>query len=204
MNGCGNNKYTYINKTVDNSLNEVRNTSSMSYKYSDSNKLSLQSNKIVQELRPNRLKLKSKKKLIPKRKTSFKLFKRQNLESKDKLNLSLKLKKRNSSMLTTKGVTNKKNYLVNRTIEYHEKTMIEEFTNTNIPEFTLGPNHFDNKPQPKPLSVNRMGFYEDCKKIERVISPIKKNENIQKQKKLFNIKLEEGNNDSVEDEFYDN
>eukprot|EP00343_Euplotes_focardii_P003542 CAMPEP_0205810522 /NCGR_PEP_ID=MMETSP0205-20121125/14693_1 /ASSEMBLY_ACC=CAM_ASM_000278 /TAXON_ID=36767 /ORGANISM="Euplotes focardii, Strain TN1" /LENGTH=39 /DNA_ID= /DNA_START= /DNA_END= /DNA_ORIENTATION= len=39
--------------------------------------------------------------------------------------------------------------------------MIEKFTDTNIPEFTLGPDTFIQKDRPKQLSVNRMGFYED-------------------------------------------
>lgn len=64
--------------------------------------------------------------------------------------------------------------LVNQTIEYHDQTMIEEFTDAVIPEFTLGPHEFPPQNRPKPLSVNKMGFYEECKNLEEKLSPIKK------------------------------
>lgn len=112
----------------------------------------------------------------------------------------------------------KRNYLVNRTIEYHEKTMIEEYTDANIPEFTLGPNNFETKEQSKPLSVNRMGFYEDWEKIEIVMSPIKKCDKTSKQRKIWNLNAEEEKlvtqkagiqefereNECFEEDFYDN
>lgn len=51
---------------------------------------------------------------------------------------------------------------------------MDEFADTAIPEFTLGPKCFEVVGRPKPLSVNKMGFYEECKNLEAKISPIKK------------------------------
>jgi len=63
--------------------------------------------------------------------------------------------------------------MISKTIEHHDQTMIEEYTNTHIPEFTLGPDEFEPKIEPiKPHSVNRMGFYDEWK--AEPISPIEK------------------------------
>lgn len=93
-----------------------------------------------------------KRKIIP-RKLSKKIIKP---KGKENLSLNVNLKRRRNPKLD-------KNTLANRTIEYYQKTIIEEFTDTKIPEFTLGPETFEIKrnPTPKPLSVNRMGFYQE-------------------------------------------
>ena len=99
--------------------------------------------------------------------------------------------------------------IISKTIENLDKTTtIEEYTDANIPEFTLGPNNFESKELPvKPLSVNRMGFYEECKDEPVVISPIKVfNQNTNK--RLFNVrnsKLNPIQNQSDDDsDFYEN
>ena len=148
----------------------------MSDKHNDGNRSVLQTNQITyKEFKANMLKLKHKKKSLPKRKVSKNSIKLMKLEAEGNNGFNLNFKRRNrSSGMRDKTQKNyHSNHLVKRTIEYHEKTMIEEFTDANIPEFTLGADTFTQKERPKPLSVNRMGFYEECKKLEVAVSPIK-------------------------------
>jgi hypothetical protein len=93
-----------------------------------------------------------KRKLVPQKLSKNRI----KPKGKENITLNVNLKRRRNPKID-------KNNLANRTIEYYQKTIIEEFTDTKIPEFTLGPENFESKkkPAPKPLSVNRMGFYQE-------------------------------------------
>ncbi|CAI2387451.1 unnamed protein product [Moneuplotes crassus] len=208
-------KYSSIYKTVNG--DSRGNNTSMSIHHYDTNKSVLQANQIAyKNFRKKMLKIKSSQKLAPKRKTSKRLVKLKKLEKTQDQPLGISVKRLNPSS-TMGGNCRKQNYhsnnLANQTIEYHEKTMIEEYTNASIPEFTLGPTSFSKNERPKPLSVNRMGFYEDCKDLEAKLSPIKQcqevvkdnilNLNLEKVRKLPDGSLPD-NKDSEENGFYDN
>lgn len=82
------------------------------------------------------------------------------------------ISKSNSLKTGPSGVAHR--LMISKTIEHRDKAMIEEYTNASIPEFTLGPDNFEPRELPlKPHSVNRMGFYEECKDVSVPISPIK-------------------------------
>lgn len=202
-------------KTVD---NRGRNNSSLSNKHFESNKSVLQSNQVAfKDFKSKMLKVKNIKnlnKLVPKRKSSKRLVKLKKIDTYQGQSGSINLNRfgRSSSQKRGHQRTTQRNNLANRTIEYHEKTMIEEYTDANIPEFTLGPDTFVDNERPKPLSVNRMGFYEDCRTLEAKISPIKKSTEPGHGNSL-NLNLEklkswpEGSDQKFkesEDEFYDN
>lgn len=156
----------------------TRNQSQASYKHSENYSSVNQMNKWgFNEFRTNFLKLNKTKRLFPSKRLS---------------------KKRDSSIKLRKNDQVNQSYTapVNKTIEYHDQAMIEEFTDTLIPEFTLGPNEFPPQEITKPLSVNKMGFYEECKSIEAVISPIKKTDEQTEFQRLMNFNPIAQNNDT--------
>jgi hypothetical protein len=139
-----------------------------------------------------------KRKIIP-RKLSKKIIK---VKGKENLSLNVNLKRRRNPKID-------RNNLANRTIEYHQKTIIEEYTDTKIPEFTLGPETFERKrnPIPKPLSVNRMGFYQEwngINGIETHLSPIKCEEPAEVRLLNFRQSVDDTIFEKAEDEFYSN
>ncbi|CAI2385973.1 unnamed protein product [Moneuplotes crassus] len=205
--------YSSIYKTVDNDCG--RNNSSMSSQYYGAKHKVLPANKVVyRDFKRKMLKLKNIQKLGSRRDSSKRLVKLQKIDKNNgnSLRAGQKRLNRSSTMKENSGKNYHSNHLVNRTIEYHEKTMIEEYTNTSIPEFTLGPDTFLKDEPPKPLSVNRMGFYEDCRSLEACISPIKQCSEVV-QENILNLNLEEvkklpeessQKEGSDENEFYDN
>ena len=68
------------------------------------------------------------------------------------------------------------NTLISKTIEHYDQIMIEEYTDIPIPDFNTDLREGFVPKQSKPLSVNRMGFYEDLPAFETSISPIKRKE----------------------------
>ena len=116
------------------------------------------------------------------------------------MNINIKKKTRGSSLNKTKDWINYSynGPLICKTIEHHDKTMIEEFTDTVIPEFTLGPKWFNIEERPKPLSVNKMGFYEDCKNLEEILSPIKNTTDTNKSIQIYGYGIGKGLNKNNE------
>lgn len=156
-----------------------RNQSRVSYQHSENYNSVAVTKKIgFQEFKANFLLNKNKRKLVPTQSRLSRKLKNSGKDNKENFSLNVGFKRRNKGMSLQRKHSNNINRshnaaLINKTIEHHDMTMIEEFTDTLIPEFTLGPTAFDTKSRPKPLSVNRMGFYEECRNFESQLSPIK-------------------------------
>ena len=116
-----------------------------------------------------------------------------------KININIKRKAWGSSLNKTNDWINYSynGQLIYKTIEHNDKAMMEEFTDAIIPEFTLGPECFKIEERPKPQSVNKMGFYEDWKIIEEVISPIKNNADVNKSIQVYGFNIRKCSNNAA-------
>jgi hypothetical protein len=178
LNACNNSLLNNSDMEMGDYSEMSRNQSRVSYQHSDNYNSVAVTKKIgFQEFKANFLQSKNKRKLIPAQSRLSRKLKNTSTDNKENFSLNVNFKRRNKVMsLPRKHSNSNKAHngpLINKTIEHHDMTMIEEFTDTVIPEFTLGPTAFDIRPRPKPLSVNRMGFYEECSNFESLLSPIK-------------------------------
>jgi hypothetical protein len=211
------------------------------YKYEAYSSLKIPLKPGYRSIRREGSKLKQKKKLLPSKRI-FQTMKEWVDKENINLNSSLshqrsssKKAKMNSSNISLRNSVNSlikdiekqpkrrdtvnksfTNALVNNTIEYYDKTMIEEYTNSEIPEFTLGPKWFAIEPKQKPLSVNKLGFYKEFRTLESQLSPIKKSQKNLKIASLWNIRSKNAEvkeqmektsrkvEISLDEEFYDN